>query len=173
MHKLIRKYGLDGVWHFTDKANLTSITQHGGLLPYAELQRRCIDIPAAGGNDWSHEADWRVGVDEYVHAAFIPNHPMLYRAKSDGRITQPCWLKVDVSILFTDGVRFTREMANKSDAKLLTSEDAKSEIDWEVLFTRTDWKDPEIKARRQAAEKSQILIPGFVPLARILGMKDG
>lgn len=173
MHEFLRGYGIDAVWHFTDKANFTSIQQHGGLLPYAELQRRGVDIQAPGGNEWSHDADSRVGVDEYVHLAFIPNHPMLYRAKEDGRITRPSWLKIDVSILFQDGVRFTREVANRAGARLLTIEEARHEIDWEVLFTRTDWSDPEIKARRQAAEKSQILIPGMVPLARILGAKDG
>jgi hypothetical protein len=46
-------------------------------------------------------------------------------------------------------------------------------IDFEVLFTRTDWKDPEVKARRMAAIKSEILIPTIVPINRILGFKNG
>ena len=92
---IIKKFGIDSVWHFTDGANFASIQKHGGLLSYAELVRRGVVIPAAGGNDWSHEADAWAGVDEYVHLAFISNHPMLYLAKRDGRITQPYWLKID------------------------------------------------------------------------------
>jgi hypothetical protein len=173
VQQIINKYGIDGVWHFTDGANLASINQHGGLLCYAELRRRGIAIPAAGGNDWSHEADAWAGVDEYVHLAFIPNHPMLYLAKKDGRIKQAYWLKIDRSVLFVEGIHFTREVANKSGIRLLTVEEAKDEIDWEVLFTRTDWSDPAIKARRQAAEKSQILIPKTVPLEKIIGKMNG
>lgn len=173
MREIIKKYGIDGIWHFTDGANLSSIVQHGGLLSYAEIRRRGIVIPAAGGNDWSHEADAWAGVDEYVHLAFIPHHPMLYRAKMDGRITNPYWLKIDLSILDIEGVRVTREVANKSGARLLTQEEATEQIDWEVLFTRTDWSDAAVRARRQAAEKSQILIPHTIPLKRILGKMNG
>ena len=169
MREIITGYRIDCVWHFTDGANIASIGRQGGLLPYAELRRRGVEIPAAGGNDWSHEADSWAGLDEYVHLALIPNHPMLYMAKKDGRIKQPCWLKIDVSILAVEGIRFTCEVANKSSAKLLTWEEAEDHVDWEVLFTRTDWSDPAIKARRQAAEKSQILIPGGVPLEKIVG----
>ena len=173
MREIIEKFRIDGVWHFTDGANFVSIHQQGGLLSFAELRRRSLPIPAAGGNDWSHEADQLAGVDEYVHLAFIPNHPMLYLAKKDGRIKQPFWLKIDVSILSVDGIRFTREVANKSCAKLLTPAEAKDQIDWEVLFTRTDWTDPVVMARRKAAEKSQILIPNIVPLEKILGKING
>jgi hypothetical protein len=36
-------------------------------------------------------------------------------------------------------------------------------IDFEVLYTRTDWSDPAIYARRQAAERCEILVPDTVP----------
>lgn len=124
LKEIIKKYNLDGIWHFTDGANFPAIERNGGLLCYAELKRRGISIPAPGGNDWSHEADERVGVDEYVHLAFIPNHPMLFRAKDESRIAQPRWLKIDISILDVEGVRFTREVSNKSGATLLTPEEA-------------------------------------------------
>lgn len=173
MKDVITKFRIDGVWHFTDESNFDSIRKNGGLLSYAELRRRGIAIPSAGGNDWSHDADSWAGVDEYVHLAFIPNHPMLFIAKNDGRIAKPFWLKIDQSVLLQEGVRFTREVANKTGTKLLTAEEAIDQIDWEVLFTRTDWSDPTIKARRQAAEKSEILVPHSIPLSKILGKMNG
>jgi hypothetical protein len=113
------------------------------------------------------------GVSDYVHLAFIDDHPMLFRAKEDGRITKPIWLRIDASIMLHDSVRFTSDVSNKSGVAILQPEETIEEIDWEVLFTRTDWSDPEIQARRQAARKSEILVPEFVPIEKILDYKDG
>jgi hypothetical protein len=70
-------------------------------------------------------------------------------------------------------VRFTSDVSNKSGVAILQPEETIEEIDWEVLFTRTDWSDPEIQVRRQAARKSEILVPEFVPIEKILDYKDG
>jgi hypothetical protein len=173
MQEIIAKYKMSRVYHFTDKSNFTSISEQKGLLSYAELKRRGIAISSPGGNAWSHDADARMGLDEYVHLALIPNHPMLYTAKKEGRILHPYWLEIDSSILLNDGVLFTKEVANKAGAQKFTAHEAPNNVDFEVLFTRMDWTDSTIKARRMAAQKSQILIPNIVSLNDILGKRDG
>ena len=173
METLLKRYKIDSVWHFTDRSNIARILQHKGLLSLGELQRRGIAIPVPGGNQWSHDADKIKGVHEYVHLAFIDNHPMLYLAKKGSRIPDPVWIKIDSSILLNDDVRFTCDVSNKTGVELLSADEAKEGIDFEVLFTRMDWKNPAIKSRRQAAEKSEILIPKFIPLEKLLGKKDG
>lgn len=173
MNTILTKYKFDGIWHFTDKSNLALIQEHGGLLSLGELEKRGIPIPIPGGNEWSHDADRMKGVQKYVHLAFLDDHPMLYRAKQDGRILNPIWLKIQASILLEDGVRFCSDVSNKSGVVILQAEEAKEEIDFDVLFTYMDWKDPEIQARRQAAIKSEILVPDFVPIEKILGFKNG
>jgi len=105
--------------------------------------------------------------------AFLDDHPMLYRAKQDGRITDPIWLKIDASILIEDGVRFCSDVSNKSGVAILDVDQAIEKIDFEVLFTYMDWKDPEIQQRRQAAIKSEILMPKMVQIDKILGFKNG
>lgn len=173
MKMILEKYKFDGIWHFTDRSNLDLIKEHHGLLSLGELEKRGIEIPIPGGNEWSHDADQLKGVHEYVHLAFVDDHPMLYRAKQEGRIPNPIWLKIQSSILLEDGVRFCSEVSNKSGAAILTPEEAKERIDFDALFTYMDWRDPEIQARRQAALKSEILVPGFVPIEKILGYKNG
>jgi hypothetical protein len=173
MKTIIGRYNFDGVWHFTDRSNLDSIKEHKGLLSLRELERRGITIPAPGGNEWSHDADRMKGVHEYVHLAFIDDHPMLYRAKQDGRIPAPIWLKIDASVLLQDGVRFCSEVSNKSGATILAAAEAIRQVDFDVLFTYMDWRNPEIQARRQAALKSEILVPDFIPIEKILGIKNG
>lgn len=173
MNTILAKYKFDGIWHFTDRSNLKLIQEHNGLLSLAEAERRDIKIPVPGGNDWSHGADKKKGVHKFVHLAFIDDHPMLFRAKQEGRILDPIWLKIKSSILVEENVRFCAEVSNKSGVPILTAEEAKEQIDFDALFTYMDWKDPEIQARRQAAIKSEILIPDFIPIEQILSFKNG
>ena len=168
MKAIIEKYNFDCIWHFTDRSNLESIKNHG-LLSFVEAGRRGIHIPVPGGNDWSHDADKHKGVEEYIHLAFIDDHPMVYTASEiEKRILDPVWLKIDPSILLGEGVRFTLDVSNKKDVPVLTAGEAKEQIDWEVLFTYMDWDNPAIQARRQAAVKSEILVPDFIPVEKIL-----
>lgn len=168
MESILQQYPIDGVWHFTDRSNLASIKGNGGLFSLRELRRLGIKIPAPGGNDWSHEADEGKGVDDFVHLALLNQHPMEYVARKDGRIKDTVWLKIDPSILLEKGTRFCSDVSNKTGVGVLTSQQAKNAIDFEVLFTRMAWSDPAIYQRRQAAEKSEVLVPQFIPLNKII-----
>ena len=149
------------------------IQEHQGLLSLGELERRGIVIPVPGGNEWSHDADKKNGLHEFVHLAFVDDHPMLYRAKKNGRIPDPIWLKIESSILLEKEVRFCSKVSNESGSTILEAEEAKKQIDFDVLFTYLDWRDPEIQARRKTAIKSEILVPNFVPFEKILWFKNG
>jgi hypothetical protein len=46
-------------------------------------------------------------------------------------------------------------------------------IDFEVLYARTTWTDPEIQQRLRAAEKYEILVPRAIPLDLIRNLPDG
>lgn len=173
MKNLLSKYRIDGIWHFTDSTNVDRIIEQQGLLSWAELQRRGIKIPTTGGNQWSHDADKIKGVDEFVHLAFLDDHPMLFHAKKDQRIINPVWLKISIDVLDMDGVRYTSDVSNKAGVPLLTPDEAKQQLDLDVLFTYMDWKDPEVKQRRNLALKSEVLIPDFIPINLILGKKNG
>lgn len=173
METILQRYRIDAIWHFTDRSNLKLIQEQQGLLSLAELKRRGVIVSAPGGNDWSHDADEMKGVHEYVHLAFLDDHPMLFHAIQQSRITNPVWLKIDASILLDDGTRYTSGVSNKAGVEILTPDAARDKIDFEVLFTYMDWKNPEVKARRMAAIKSEVLIPTIVPLKKILGVKNG
>ncbi len=173
MQATLQKYGVDGIWHFTDRTNVQSIIDNRGLLSLTESRRRNLAIPKPGGNQWSHDADARNGVAQYVHLAFLDDHPMLFVAKQDQRITDPVWLKINIATLAHPDVRYTMDVSNKAGVPVLTAQDAIEQLDFEVLFTRTDWKDPAIQARRRIALKSEILIPNHVPIEMILGKKNG
>lgn len=150
------------LYHFTDRRNLDSIRQQGGLFPYSRLVQNGIVIPAPGGNDWSHEADAMRGVDNDVHLCFRSNHPMEHVARTSGRLENTVFLRIHGSVLSWPGVRFTDDVSNKSGVVAIPI--ANAQIDFEVLYTRTAWADPAIKARLDQAEKCEVLVPHVIPL---------
>lgn len=153
------------LFHFTDRRNLDLIRMHGGLYPIDHLERKGVAVPAPGGNQWSRDADEPRGMGRYVHLCFRANHPMEYAARQDGRIIDSIFLEIHPSVLQFSDVQFTRDVANKSGVEAVPIGDA--EIDYEVLYTRTDWSDPAIRQRLKQAEKFEVLVPHCIPLLHI------
>lgn len=150
--------------HFTDTRNLPVIRRLGGLYSRAKLNELGITDVVYGGNQWSIDADDMCGMDGYVHLCFRGNHPMEHVATVEGRIQQSTFLHVDASIIWEEGVLYTPGVSNKSGMAKYTITQARDMIDYEVLYSHTDWNDPGIQARLQAAEKAEILIPNHVPM---------
>ena len=161
------------LYHFTDRRNLPLIRELGGLYPFAELRNRGIQVPAPGGNLWSQEANGFKGMDQYVHLCFRPSHPMEFIAREEGRIVDSIFLNVHPDVLQWEGVRFTPDVANKSGVQVYSIEEALDMIDFEVLYTRSDWKKPEIQQRLRAAEKCEVLVARFIPIEMIRNFPNG
>jgi hypothetical protein len=162
------------LFHFADRRNLPSIKKHGGLFSYAHLTEKGIEIPAPGGNDWSHQADAYKGMDRYVHLCFRPTHPMEHNARIEGRIVSSIFLNIHTDVLKIADVKFTPDVSNKSDVKTYPIEEAMRIIDFDMLYGGwKDWNDPKIQARLQEVEKYEILVPDGVPLKYILNLPNG
>jgi hypothetical protein len=153
--------------HFTDRRNLDLIRQLGGLHPLADLVKRGVAVPAAGGNQWSRDADELKGMNLYVHLCFRSNHPMEYLARQDGRIGDSIFLEIHPSVMQFAGVRFVADVSNKAGVESVPIAEAATIIDFQVLYTRTDWSDPAIQARLKQAEKYEVLVPCCIPLTHI------
>ena len=149
--------------HFTDSRNLPSIKALKGLYSMANLRKMNVANHYPGGNEWSLDADLGCGMDEYVHLCFRTNHPMEHIAKNDGRIQRTSWLYIKPSVLELKGVLFCPGVSNKSGMTTHPISEAATMIDYEVLYTRTNWSDPAIQARLHDAELCEILVPNFVP----------
>ena len=165
---------IKSLFHFTDRRNLPSIQKTGGLFSYARLKEMKIEIPAPGGNEWSHEADAYKSMDKYVHLCFRPTHPMEHNARLDGRIVSSIFLNIHTGVLGIGGVRFAAGGSNKADVQTHSIKDAMDIIDFDMLYGGwKDWNDPAIQARLQEVEKYEILVPDSVPLERILNFPNG
>jgi ssDNA thymidine ADP-ribosyltransferase, DarT len=147
-------------FHFTDTRNLPFIREHG-LLPMRTLAERGI-AAFPGGNTWSLDADQRSGMDAYVHLCFFREHPMEWLARQDGRIQESRFLKVSPRVLDRPGALITDGVSNKATVAPKPADEMIAKLDLEVIYTRTDWKDPKVQARLKAARLCEILVPGGI-----------
>ena len=158
-------------FHFTDERNLDSIRTHG-LLSLRELRRSGIAIAAPGGNYLSWKLDEDLGMDAFVHLCLRRNHPMARAATQDGRITTLRYLKICPKVALLPGVEATLDVANKTGVRRYPVSEAvqNADFDKEVLYTQTDWNDPQIQDRLQRAERYELLVPNHIPIEYIVGL---
>lgn len=161
------------LYHFTDRRNLQLIRDLGGLHPLADLETMGVAIPAPGSDEGSRAVDRARNLDHYVHLCFKSNHPMEYVARQDGRIGDTIFLQVHASVIQWEGVLFVPGMANTNGITFHSMDQARGMIDYDVLYTRTDWSDPHVQQRLQAAEKYEILVPRVIPLELIRNLPNG
>lgn len=98
---------------------------------------------------------------------------MEYLARQEGRIQDSIFLQVHPDVLKIGGVMYTPDVSNKSGVGMHALEEARAMIDFEVIYTRTDWKNAAIKARLDQAEKCEILVPDHIPIELIRNLPNG
>jgi hypothetical protein len=162
------------LYHFTDVSNLPAIRRLGGLFSTSRLAEMG-EAFCAGGDEDSLSLDRQCGMDAFVHLCFTDNHPMAFRLqerKPDANLT---YLRIDCAILYQPGVMFATGVGYANDAQTVTLAVAveRNLIDYQALYTWTNWNEPEAQRRRRAAELCEILVPDYVPSAFIRNLPNG
>lgn len=169
LQETLNYYGIDSVWHFTDKSNLQSIYKHG-LLSLAMIEKEGFEVPCFGANELSHNLDRYYGLDKFVHLSFVKEHPMCYRKEQNGEIPNPIWIAIKASVLFDESALFSTVVANGTRVPKYNINQLDKKADLEVLWGKTDWSDSKIKQRRTSAKKGEIMIPKMIKSDDILGV---
>ena len=110
-HKMVKLY------HFTDRGNLESIIKHGGLYSWMDCERKGIKIAKPGGGNLSRQLDSSRNLEDYVRVSFTTQHPMMYVAMKDGRISNPVILEIDPEVLFWKETLYSNMNATKQTIK--------------------------------------------------------
>lgn len=108
--------GIITLYHFTDRANIQSIIDNGGIYSWQSCQENGIAVKRPGGDATSHSIDSYKGLGKYVRLCFTRNHPMMYVAKNDGRISDPVVLRIDLSVADLPGALFSDVNAARNSA---------------------------------------------------------
>lgn len=156
------------LFHFTDSQNIANIRQFG-LLPTAQLASNGI-VAVTGGDAASLAIDQAKGFDNYVRLSFCRKHPMSHVAMERGGITELRILRICPSVLLRQGAKIADRVATANDAKIANANDIIHEMDFKATYTWIDWSVPENRARRNAAEKWEALIPGAIAPNLILDL---
>jgi hypothetical protein len=164
--KLLGKHNISRLYHFTDRENLASIRASGGLLSWYSCKENDISIARPGGSEFSWHLDTNKGLADYVRLSFIPDHPMMYIARGDGRIKSPIVLEIDPVVIFLQQTKFSSMNAAKSGVFAAGSLEKFSELKFNVFHKRYFDLVEDEKPYYQA----EVLIHRMLPAKYILNL---
>lgn len=160
----LRSQGITRLYHFTDKSNIQSIINNGGLYSWKACDNKGIIIPRPGGSNTSRSLDSSRGLGNYVRLSFTRNHPMMYVAQNDGRISNPVVLEIKLSVANLSGTKFSDRNATKNGAIIANGYDGAKNIHFSAVKQSTHFDLPESEKEFYQAE---ILVLEKVPLSYI------
>lgn len=161
---IIDKYGIGRLYHFTDRDNLESIIRNGGLYSWADCKNKGIEIKKPGGSQTSRNMDMRDGLQNYVRVSFVTQHPMMYVAMNEGRISNPVILEIDPEVIYWQATRYADRNATKSGANVGESIDDFKAIHFNAVAARKHFDLPDDEQQYYQAE---VLVKNFIPLKYI------
>lgn len=165
--ELLDDHNIKKLYHFTDRDNLKSIIDNGGLYSWADCEEKNIPIPKPGGGDLSKSLDCRDNLQHYVRVSFTTEHPMMYIAMNDGRITNPVILEIDPDVIYDSETMYADRNATRNGANVGgTLEDFKK-IHFSSVKAR---KHFDLDADEQPFYQAEILVKNFIPLDKILNI---
>jgi len=164
--RIVREHGNVKLYHFTDKRNIPSTQEHGGLYSWHTLEKKKINVVGPGGNSLSRRLDTSRNLQDYVRLCFHPNQPMKYIAKKDGRIGECMILEIDPEVIYWEDTLFSNENAAATSANIGASIKDFENIRFDIL-NRGIWNGQEEKRYFQA----EVLVKTHVPYECILSIK--
>lgn len=163
---VLDEYKIVKLYHFTDRDNLESIIKNGGLYSWMDCERKGIKIDKPGGSPVSRQLDSGRNLEDYVRVSFTTQHPMMYVAMKDGRISNPVILEIDPEVIYWNETLYANLNAAKHTIKPIigpTLSDFK-QIHFQSVKVRTHFDLPE---EEQPYFQAEVLVKNFIPLEYI------
>lgn len=165
--KKLETHNISKLYHFTDRSNIESIIRNGGLYSWADCEDRNIVISKPGGSDQSRFLDKKYSLHHYARVSFTPEHPMMYVAMSDGRISNPVILEIDPSVIYLKDTKFSDRNAAKDGAKVGESLNDFKSIHFESVKARNHF---DLDTDEQMYYQAEVLVKNHIPLKYILNI---
>lgn len=166
---VLSQNGITKLYHFTDRDNLEAIIQNGGLYSWADCEEKGIRIPKPGGGQLSRDLDRRYNLQHYVRASFTRQHPMMYVAMNDGRISNPVILEIDPEVVEWEDTKFSDRNATRNGAIIGDSLADLKRIHFTSVKARNHFDlDPE----EQPFFQAEVLVKNFIPLKYITNISN-
>ena len=162
--QVLKEGKITKLYHFTDRDNLESIIKHGGLYSWKDCEDKGIKIAKPGGSGTSRSLDQRDGLQYYARLSFVPDHPMMYVAMDDGRISNPVVLEIDLeAALWEDSMYADRNMTKNGANVGGTLDDLKA-VHFGLFWGRRYF---DMSEEAKMYYKAEVLVKHFIPLKYI------
>lgn len=159
--KLIVQHHITTLYHFTDRENLESIIKNGGLYSWADCEQKGISISKPGGSLDSRGLDKRDNLQNFVRVSFVREHPMMYVAMNDGRISNPVVLEIDPEVIYWQDSLYADRNATKNGALVGSSIDDFSQLHFNSFKAK---KHFDLDADEQKFYQAEVLVKNHIPL---------
>lgn len=166
---VLRQNGIKKLYHFTDRDNLPLIIQHGGLYSWADCEEKGIKIPRPGGGQLSRDLDCRDNLQHYVRTSFTQQHPMMYVAMNDGRISNPVILEIDLEVVEWKDTKFADRNATRTGANVGGSLADLKKIHFNSVKAK---KHFDLDDDEQPFFQAEVLVKNFIPLKYITNISN-
>ena len=166
---IIERNNIKCLYHFTDRENLESIISNGGLYSWADCKAKGIDIPKPGGSMQSRQLDTRDNLQNYVRISFVTQHPMMYVAMNEGRISNPVILKIDPKVIWMEGTKYADRNATKNGAQVGGELSDFERIHFNAV--KAD-KHFDLDEDEQPFFQAEIMVKNFIPLEYITNIAN-
>jgi hypothetical protein len=162
--EFLETHNIRTLYHFTDKRNLQSIRDHGGLYSWYTLEQRQIPIPMSAANDFSRARDKGRGLEDFVRLSFNCKQPMMYVAMQK-RGLDPIILEVSPDVALWEGTRFSDVNATATGVTVGEAIDDLHRVRLDHALTGA-WQNSQEKAWVQA----EVLVKTTIPIEYIKGL---
>lgn len=165
--EILDRHNIHTLYHFTDRDNLEAIIKNGGLYSWKDCQEKGIDIlkPGGGGpGSLSWQLDERQGLEHYVRVSFTRQHPMMYVAMNEGRISNPVILEIDPEVLYDENVKYANMNATRHGVNIGDTVSDFKAIHFDTVKARNYF---DLDIDEQPYYQAEILIKEFIPLSSI------
>lgn len=166
---ILDQYGITKLYHFTDRSNLESIIKEGGLYSWMDCDKKGIKITKPGGEALSRALDCRHNLQGYVRVSFTTQHPMMYVAMQEGRISNPVILEIDPEVIYWKSCKYSDSNATRNDACVGENLDAFKKIHFNSVKARTHF---DLTDEEKPYFQAEILVKSFIPLECIKNIKN-
>lgn len=161
---IIEQNGVKKLYHFTDRDNLESIIKNGGLYSWADCDERGIKIPKPGGEALSRSLDMRDGLQHYVRVSFVRNHPMMFVAMNEQRISNPVILEIDTEVLWWQDSMYCSKNVTRNDASYGETTEYLKQIHFDTVLNKRYF---DLTEDEKPFYKAEVMVKNFIPLKYI------
>ena len=161
---VLDEYKIVKLYHFTDRDNLESIINNGGLYSWGDCEDKGIKIAKPGGGLLSRDLDRRDNLQHYVRVSFTTQHPMMYEAMKDGRLSNPVILEINPEVVFWKDSKYANMNATRTGCHKGSTIDDFKLIHFKTVKARNHF---DISEEEKPYYQAEVLIKNFIPLEYI------